>query len=265
MPGAEINGASLSWREAGAGERVLLLVHGFPLSSAMWEPQLEAPPPGWRLVAPDLRGFGESRPVPDQLTMDMAAADLAGLLRHLGVPGAVVCGLSMGGYITFAMLRNHPELVRGMVLCDTRAEPDTAEARAGRLEKAAAVREKGTEAMMADMLPALLSPFTMSKRPAIVESVRSQLAEATPAAVVAALHGMAARPDSTPLLRSINIPTQVLAGADDSITPAGEARVMARAIPGARFDTVEDAGHLSNLENPFDFNAFLKTFLAGFP
>ena len=230
----------------------------------MWAEKLAAPPAGWRVIAPDFRGFGESGPAAaGVLTMDGAADDMAALLAHLGIATAVVCGVSMGGYVAFAMLRRHPRLLRGLVLCDTRAEPDTAEARAGRLEKAAGVERDGTGEFVAGMLPNLLSPFTLKNRPAIVSSVNAQLAEATPAAVAAALRGLAARPDSTPLLRSITVPTQVIAGADDRITPAGEARMMARAIPGARFDIVEDAGHLPNLEQPADFDVVLKAFLAG--
>lgn len=266
MPAAELNGGSIAWREAGEGDRVLLLLHAFPLSSAMWTAQLETPPPDWRLIAPDFRGFGGSGPAPaDGLTMDGAADDMAALLAHLEVPTAVVCGLSMGGYVAFAMLRRHARLLRGLVLCDTRAEPDTAETRAGRLEKAAGVRQSGTGAFISEMLPSLLSPFTLKNRPAVVSSVGVQLAEASAGAVSAALHGLAARPDSTPLLRSITVPTQVIAGADDRITPAGEARMMARAIPGARFDIVEDAGHLPNIEQPADFGVVLKAFLAGVP
>lgn len=266
MPAAELNGATIAWQESGAGDRVLLLLHAFPLSSAMWAGQLEAPPPGWRVIAPDFRGFGASSPAgADGLTMDVAADDMAALLGHLGIGRAVVCGLSMGGYVAFAMLRRHAHLLRGLVLCDTRAEADSAEARAGRLAKAAEVRSDGPAAFVAGMLPNLLSPFTLQNRPAVVESVRSQLAEASAAGITAALHGLAARPDSTPLLRSIHVPTQVIAGAADGITPAGEARMMARAIPGARFDIIEDAGHLPNLEQPADFDVVLKSFLAGVP
>jgi len=263
MPTGTRRGGGFAWREAGAGERVLLLLHGFPFHSAMWRPQLESPAPGWRYVAPDLRGFGDAAAAPERLGMDDAAGDALALLDHLEIGQAVVGGLSMGGYIAFALLRRAPGRVRGLVLADTRAEADTAEARRGREDRAAAVLEGGTADLMKTMLPTLLSSFTMDRRPAVVEEVGSQLAAAAPAAVAAALRGMADRPDSTPLLRSIHVPTQVIAGADDRITPAGEARMMARAIPGARFDLIEDAGHLSNLEQPADFNAVLKGFLAG--
>jgi 3-oxoadipate enol-lactonase len=126
------SGTRLHYEEAGTGDNVLLLVHGFPLHSGMWRPQLASPPAGWRVIAPDLRGFGRSPAVlGEQLTMDAAAEDLAILLEELGVQRAVVCGLSMGGYIAFAMFRQHPQRVRALVLCDTRAGADSEEVRQG--------------------------------------------------------------------------------------------------------------------------------------
>ncbi|CAN5633971.1 alpha/beta fold hydrolase [soil metagenome] len=255
----------LHFEEAGdtAAGDVLLLVHAFPFSSAMWRPQLTEPPQGWRVIAPDLRGYGGSPPIRDeQLTMDAAADDLARLLTRLGVKKAVVCGLSLGGYVTFGMLRRHPAQVRAVLLCDTRAAPDTPDAGRGRLEAAARIRTHGTNAFMESMLPKLLSPITRRRRPELVEEVASMMAAAPAESVAATLHGLALRPDSTPLLRSIVIPARIIVGEDDEITPPSEAQLMARGIPGARIETVSDAGHLPNLENPQVFNSLLGSFLA---
>ncbi|MGH7465836.1 MAG: alpha/beta fold hydrolase, partial [Longimicrobiales bacterium] len=150
---AVISGATLSWREAGEGGDVLVLVHAFPFSSAMWRPQLEAPPAGWRVIAPDLRGFGGSGPVTgDRLPMDLLAQDVIALIRHLGVRRAVIGGLSMGGYVTFALLRHAPELVRGLVLSDTRAGADSVEGRQGRLKNAKHVQANGSAALIDAMV-----------------------------------------------------------------------------------------------------------------
>jgi 3-oxoadipate enol-lactonase len=257
-------GTSLHYRSGGpAAGDPLLLIHGFPLSSAMWQPQVESPPPGWRVIAPDLRGFGNSPPAAGPVTMDSLADDLAALLAQLGVSSAAVCGLSMGGYVAFALLRRHPSLVRALVLCDTKADGDTEEVRRGRLQSAARVEAEGTRSVVDAMLPKLLSPATVRRQAAIEADVRGILESASPAGVAAALKAMAARPDSTPMLRSINVPTQIIVGADDQITPAGGAQLMARGIPGARIEVIPEAGHLPNLENTAAFDRALAGFLAG--
>jgi 3-oxoadipate enol-lactonase len=255
----------LHFSEAGTADSrdVLLLVHGFPFSAAMWRPQLEAPPPGWRVIAADLPGFGGSGlREPATLGMDEAGDQLALLLNTLGVTRAVVCGLSMGGYVTLAMLRRYPALLRALVLCDTRAGPDSDEARRGRLETAAQVRREGTAGVVDGMLPKLLSPHTRRRDPGVEAELRA-IMEAAPAdAVAAALEGMAGRADSTPMLRSIAVPTQIMVGMDDEITPEAEAQLLARGIPGALLTVIPDAGHVPNLENPDAFNRTLHDFLA---
>jgi 3-oxoadipate enol-lactonase len=254
----------LNYREAGpAGADVLLLIHGFPLSAAMWRPQLEAPPAGWRVIAPDLRGFGNSPLEDERITMDTMADDLAALLQGLGVRRATVCGLSMGGYVAFALFRRYPTLVRALVLCDTKAGADTEEVRRGRLQGAARVLVDGTSSVVEPMLAKLLSPVAVQRQPALEPEVRGIMEAASAAGVAAAMRAMAARPDSTTVLRSINVPTQIIVGADDQITPPGGAQLMVRGIPGARIDIIPEAGHLPNLENTPAFNSVLDGFLAG--
>jgi 3-oxoadipate enol-lactonase len=252
----------LKWRERGEGDAVLL-VHAFPFDGGFWDDLLERTPTGWRLIAPDLRGFGESVDAGDDgpLRMDQHADDLAALLDRLGLERAVFCGLSMGGYIAFSMLRRHPERIRALVLCDTRAGADTAEAAAGRLDLARKVRELGAVAAADAMVPRLLSDRTRGERPEMVAAVRAMI-EAQPAETIArALTGLAERVDSTAVLATVRVPTLVVVGAEDAVTPVGEAESMARSIPGARLKVIEGAGHLPNLEQPTAFTDTLAGFL----
>lgn len=260
---AILDGGRMSWSEAGGqSSDVVLLVHGFPFNSAMWAPQLEEPPPGWRLIAPDLRGFGASELSAGPQTMDGYAADLAALLQHLGVRDVVLCGLSMGGYAIFAFLRRHLRKARALVLCDTRAEADTAEARAARKQLALRVRQEGISAVVESMLPRLLA--RTSFRTPVEARVRQLIEASPPESIVCALRAMATRSDSTPLLRQLGVlPTQVIVGADDVLTPPGEARLLARAIPGSFIEVIPDAGHVPNLERPRAFNTVLHRFLDG--
>jgi 3-oxoadipate enol-lactonase len=254
----------LQFRETGPAdsEDVLVLLHAFPLHSGMWRPQFEEPPAGWRIIAPDLPGFGANPPADaNALGMDDAADRVALLLNTLDVRRVVLGGLSMGGYVSFALLRRYPALLRGLLLCDTRATPDADDVRRGRLESAAKAETTGTSELVEGMLGRMLSPVTQRAAPALVADVRSMMQEAPAASVAAALRGMAERPDSTPLLRSISVPTQVMVGADDEITPAAEVQMLARAIPGAAVLVIDGAGHLPNLERPAEFNRALASYL----
>ena len=257
----------IRWLEAGEG-RPLVLVHAFPLSGAMWRPQLERPPRGWRLVAPDLRGFrrpGAPDPgePPERLAIDDYAADIEALVDALDGGGAVIGGLSMGGYVVLAMLRRARVRPAGLILADTRAEADSEEARARRRRLQELVATEGAAAVAREMLPALLGETTRRERPAIAAEVRALIEANPPAAIRAALAAMMDRPDSTGLLGRIDVPTLVVVGAEDTTTPRGTAERLHRAIAGSRLAVVEGAGHLSNLENPHAFGVALEAFLAG--
>jgi 3-oxoadipate enol-lactonase len=261
MNSDRINGVEMTWREAGSGEPIVFL-HGFPLHAGMWEPQLTDLPAGWRGIAPSVRGFGGSELGAEPASsMDLLAADVAALLDRLGIARVTLCGLSMGGYVALAFVRKYPERLRGLVLCDTRAGADSEDGRRNRYELAERVRIEGVGPVRDAMLPKLISGRTRQEQPEVESRIRAMIEEASPEAVARALTGMAARPDSTPFLREITVPTLVLVGAEDAVTPPGEAQLLVRGIPGARIETVADAGHLSNLEQPATFNRSLWTFL----
>ncbi len=256
-------GSGLRWRERGSGPATALLVHGYPLSSAIWQAQLDAVPVGWRFVAPDLPGFGDSPPaIRPHLTLDDFAEALTALLEELGARRVVVCGQSMGGYTAFRLWARHPGLVAGLVLAHTKAAPDTPEARSARYETAERVRREGVAPIVEAMLPALLSADTRTARQDVVEALRGIMLRSTVAGVEAALGAMAERPDSAPLLPGIRVPALVVAGAEDQMAPPALMRAMAEAMPNARFHAIRGAAHLSCMEAPAEFNAALTDFLA---
>lgn len=271
-----ISGFQMNYEDIGSGP-ALLLVHGFPLDRTLWTYQTEALRHDYRLIVPDLRGHGQSQAPAGPYRMDQMADDLRALLRQLGIEQVVLAGLSMGGYIAFAFWRIYPHLVRALVLADTRAAADTAEARQNRYAMVEQVKIEGTKAVVEGMLPKLLSPTTLESQPKVVMHARRMMTNTPPAGVIGALQGMAQRPDSTPTLATISVPTLIVVGEDDVITPPGEAEAMRTAIlaprhgrdtpkiPDVTLVRVADAGHLAPLENPGPFNQALREFLAGLP
>jgi len=238
----------------------ILFVHGFPLDHEQWRPQLEQLT-AWRCIAPDLRGVKGGAAPAGGYSMGGYADDLAAELDAAGVESAICCGLSMGGYVLFELLRRYPQRVRGLILCDTKAEPDTPEGKAGRDELARVAEREGAAAIAERLLPKLLGPSTRAQRPRVVEVVRAMAARVQVAGLVGALAAMRDRPDSVPLLEEIRVPTLVLGGSEDEISPAAGMRAMALRIRGARYVEVPEAGHLAPLERPELVNGALEEFL----
>jgi pimeloyl-ACP methyl ester carboxylesterase len=254
-------GCWVEYEDAGRGRPVVLL-HAFPLAGAMWRPQTEALQRDCRVVVPDLRGFGGTGPFTGTPSVDQMADDVVALLDELGIRVPIVLGgLSMGGYVALAFLRKHPARLGGLILADTRAEADSTEAKANR-DRMIAVAEFGTARGVIDqLLPKLLGSETLARRPAVVEEV-VRIASAQPTAgIIGALQAMRDRPDSTPWLASIRVPTLVLVGSEDPVTPPATAEAMAGVIPNARLAMIQGAGHLSNLEQPEAFTAAVRAFL----
>jgi 3-oxoadipate enol-lactonase len=243
----------------------LLLLHAFPLGLAMWDEQARGLAEGRQVVRFDARGFGGSPPGDALLTMERIADDAVGVLDRLGVPSAVVAGLSMGGYAALALARRHPDRIRALVLADTRAGADSPEAKATRAAQAERVRREGARAIADAVLPKLLGATSHRERPDLVARVRSLIEANPPRGIADALAGLAARADSTPALREIRVPTLVVVGDEDTITPIADAEALQRGIPGSRLAIVPRAGHLSNMENPAEFNRHVGSFLEAHP
>jgi 3-oxoadipate enol-lactonase len=259
---ARVRGIEVAYDLAGeeGGEPVVLL-HGFPFNRSMWREQVEALRDTHRVIAPDLRGHGESEVVAGAATMEEAAQDIASLLDELNVERASVAGLSMGGYVALAFYRLFPGRVRSLVLADTRAQADTDEARRTREETARRALKEGMGTIADSMLPKLFAPATLERNPEAVARVREMILKTKPEGAAAALRGMAVRRDQTDLLKEIRVPVLIIVGGEDAITPRADSELMRSRIEGSRLEIIEGAGHVSNIERPAEFNRALAGFL----
>lgn len=248
----------------GAAGPPLLLLHGFPLDHRMWRDQIDALSTQCRVVAPDLRGFGQTELGGESVTMERMADDLAGLLDGLDIAEPVVlAGFSMGGYVAFQFWKRYPERVRGLILCDTRSQADSPEAAAGRRQTAAKVLEQGAEVTAKAMMPKMFSPETADTRPELVAKTNRMMLSCPPAGIAAALNAMAARADARSLLPGIRVPTLVLVGELDAISNPAEMHDIADAIDGAAYRVVSGAAHLTPMEKPDEVSAAIATFISG--
>jgi pimeloyl-ACP methyl ester carboxylesterase len=245
--------------------RALVLLHAFPIGANLWEPQMRAVPAGWRLITPDLRGFGGTTEMDSLSALSMAdfADDVMDLLGELGITHAVIGGCSMGGYAVFALYQSAPHLFDGMILANTRANADSPEARANRRNMLALVDREGPSGVARDMMPKLLGKTTHETEPEIEATIRRLIKQQSPIAIRTAIHRMMHRPDSLPLLPQVAVPTLVVTGEEDEMIPVDESRRIASGISGAQLVIIPRAGHLANIEQPEAFNdavnAFLKT------
>jgi len=254
-----VDGRATGYDDVGAGIPVLFL-HGFPHNRALWAPQLGALATPARTLCMDLRGFGDSEPG-ETNGMDRYADDAAALLDLLGIERVVLAGLSMGGYVALAFWRRHRARVRALVLCDTRATADTDAARAARQAMQALVLEQGSTAVANQMIPGMVGRTTRNKNPELVDELHRMMSLAPVVGVVGALDALMTRPDSTSTLATIDVPTLIVVGDEDALTPVPDARALHLAIAGSRLEVIAGAGHVSNMERPATFNHVLSEFL----
>lgn len=260
MKSIRIDDIQMAYTDTGAG-RPVVLIHGYPFNRSLWNEQVTALSVNHRVITPDLRGFGESEASDGTATMNRMAQDVALLLDHLEIARATIAGLSMGGYVALAFYKQFAARVRALILADTRAQADTDEGKQTRAQQAEKALTEGMAGIADAMLPKLLTPETVSKRPEIVKRVRDMMLKTKPEGAAAALHGMAERDDQTSLLAKITVPALILVGAEDAITPVADSEQMHQAIAGSRLVVLEKAGHVSNLERTDEFNQALLDFL----
>lgn len=255
-----LNNIQMAYTDTGIG-RPLVLIHGYPFNRSLWDEQVAALSNSYRVIVPDLRGFGESDSSAGPSTMNKMAQDVALLLDHLQISQAVIGGLSMGGYVVLAFYKQFPSRVRAMLLADTRAQEDTEEGKQTRAQQAEKALSEGMAGLADAMLPKLLTPETVSKRPEVVKRVRDMMLKTKPDGAAAALLGMAEREDLTLFISQITVPTLIIVGSEDPITPVADSEAMHRAIEGSRLVVLDKASHVSNIEQAEQFNKVLERFL----
>ena len=258
------DGASLAYLDKGEGSPIVLL-HAFALGKWMWEEQLTHFSQKRRVIAFDWRGFGESSPVENIVTMDDLANDLLSVIHGLNLGNITLAGLSMGGYAVFAFARKYPDVfsakVSGLILADTKAGIEDENGRLARLEMAALAESAGSGTIAELSVPKWLSPLTKTTKPEVVEKVTEEISRTSKYSIAAAQRGMSQRPESFETLKKILCPTLLIAGSEDILTPPSEARSMAEHLPNPELEIIQGAGHLSNLEAPEAFNAVVTKWL----
>jgi 3-oxoadipate enol-lactonase len=243
----------------GAGPVVLL--HGFPLNGAMWDDLVPALADRYHVVVPDLRGHGTTEaPVGPYETADYAV-DVVALLDRLGIERAAIVGLSMGGYIAIQLLARAPERIRAVVLADTMGRGDSAERRQARAAQAEVIRKDGLNAFADLVLPRMFAPSVFTQRPALVERFRRTITSQRPEAVIAALQGLASRPEMLDALAKVDLPTLAIVGSEDTATTPDDSRELASVIQGSQLVVLPGVGHMSCWEDPVAFNAAVRGFL----
>lgn len=263
MPIANVNRNAMHYVDKGDGAAgTIVLLHGFPLNGAMWKPQVEVLSAKWRVIAPDFRGFGESAET-GPFSIEGLADDVHALAKELGLHKFFLAGLSMGGYVALAYVKKYAATLRGLMLLDTKAEPDTAEGKINRDRMIAIVKERGAKPIADAMLPKLVPAEVIEHRPQLVRELRQMMEQTRPETIAHALAAMRDRPDRTEELEKIEVPTLAIVGEKDSITPPQVMKAMAQKIPGAELRVIVGAGHMSNMEQASQVNGIMEQFVAG--
>ena len=240
----------------------ILFIHGFPLSRKIWSPQIKDLSNIATIISVDLRGHGDLFPFTGPYTMDLLADDCKKLLEYLDIfSPIVICGLSMGGYVIMAMYRKYPDFFRGMILTSTRPEPDSPEGKKNRDVSIRNAQANGIRIIADDMLPKLLSPYTLANNPNLSKRIHKIMMNTSDQGLVGSLQGIRDRPDSVPLLHQIKCPVLIVHGTDDKIIPMKDAEIMEKMIPNSHLVKINNAGHLPNLEQPDKYNLAVREFL----
>lgn len=258
-----VNGVRLHYVDLGNTTAApVILIHGFPMNHEMWNSQLEVlKEEGFRVIAYDLRGHGGSDVGDGQYFLEFFVDDLIRLLDHLKIKQAIVCGLSIGGYIALRAIERNPEHFRALVLCDTQPRADTNEAKLKRAANIKLVKKEGVEPFAENFVKSLFAPQAFLTNMVAVEAVRNMIQSNSPLGICGTLLALATRTDTTSALRHIRVPTLILVGEQDALTPPSLSQEMHSEIPNSELHVISNAAHLSPIENSEEFNKHLISFL----
>ena len=260
-----VNGLKLFYTDSGKPDApAIVFLHGFPFDHTMWREQVAACESTCRAINYDQRGHGRSDAGDGQYLFEFFVDDLFGLLDRLRIPQAILCGLSMGGYTALRAYERAPERIKGLILCDTRSEADSNEAKLKRAANLRTIQNEGILAFAEGFLKAIFAPSSFTDKPAVVDQILRTILANPPAGIKGTLIALATRSDCTAVLPKIHVPTLILVGDQDAVTPPAAARAMQERIADSQMVVVPGAGHMSNLENPIVFNKHLRAFIARF-
>lgn len=257
-----LNNNTINYTERGLPQGVpVVFIHGFPFNHTMWEPQMKALPNHFRAITYDVRGHGESDVGDGQYTIELFVDDLLALLDHLVIDQVILCGLSMGGYIALRAQERHPERIKALVLCDTKSEADTNEGRIKRSATVKSIKTSGVGPFADEFVKSIFAPQTFQTQPEVIETVKAAIRGNSPIGICGTLLALACRTDTTASISTIKVPTLILVGEHDTLTPPSASEAMQRLIPKSELHILPQAAHMSNLESAPDFNKYLIEFL----
>lgn len=257
-----INDQTVSYIDEGqTNSLTIIFIHGFPLNKTMWHKQVEELKKEYRVIAYDIRGFGNSNTGDDDYSIELFVNDLLSLMNTLKIDKAIICGFSMGGYIALNAIENYPERFIALLLCDTNCAGDKPAAKEKRMKSIESIKEKGLEQYAEESLKKLFAPLSFSKQINEIATVREMIMKTPKPSIFKTLHALAERKETCTRLHKINVPALIMVGKEDEITPPDVALSMHKKIEGSTIHIIDHAGHLSNMENPVQFNEQLKSFL----
>ncbi len=256
------NGISVCYDDLGTGNIPIIFIHGFPFDKSMWRNQLAHMSRTHRVIAYDVRGFGKSELGAEEVTINLFADDLVKFMDALEIEAAIICGLSMGGYVALNAIHRYSKRFNALILCDTQCIADSEEAKEKRKKNIQVIEKEGLVQFADSFIPAVFSKDTLINNKEEVESIRKTILSTSPKSITATLKALAQRWETCSSLKEISVPVLILCGKEDVVTPVAQSDFMSKNISNSVFKIIASAGHMSNLEQPQQFNDQLLSFIS---